>query len=84
MSIRRGGETIFSGETNTARMHRGFEGLVEYLGRYNDFSRGVVLLTGTGIVPGDDFTLQDGDEVAIGIESIGTLCNRVKQMQSNL
>jgi 2-dehydro-3-deoxy-D-arabinonate dehydratase len=83
MAIQRGGETVFAGETNTARMHRGLEGLIEYLGLYNDFSRGAVLLTGTGIVPGDDFTLQDGDEVAIEIESIGTLRNRVKRMQPN-
>jgi 2-dehydro-3-deoxy-D-arabinonate dehydratase len=81
MAIRRSGEAIFHGGTNTAKMHRDLGGLVEHLGRYNDFPHGAVLLTGTGIVPGDDFTLENGDEVAIEIESIGTVRNRVKQMQ---
>ena len=41
------------------------------------FPNGVVLLTGTGVVPGDDFTLQEGDVVSINISGIGTLQNRV-------
>jgi len=70
----------FQGETSTAHMHRDPHELAAYLGRYNDFPDGAVLLTGTGIVPGDDFTLQDGDHVLIKIEGIGTLRNPVRQM----
>jgi len=70
----------FQGETSTAHMHRDPHELAAYLGRYNDFPDGAVLLTGTGIVPGDDFTLQDGDQVLIEIEGIGTLRNPVRQM----
>lgn len=80
LAIHRGDATVFQGETNTAKMHRRLAELVDYLGRYNDFPCGAVLLTGTGIVPGDDFTLQDGDHVSIEIESIGTLRNPVRQM----
>jgi 2-dehydro-3-deoxy-D-arabinonate dehydratase len=80
LTIQRGGEVAFAGESSTAKIHRDLDELAEYLGRYYDFFYGAVLLTGTGIVPGDDFTLQDGDEVIIEIEGIGTLRNPVKQM----
>ena len=80
IAIMRAGETVFEGQTTTANIHRSLTELAEYLGRYYDFPHGAVLLTGTCIVPGDDFTLQDGDEVAITIEGIGTLSNPVKQM----
>ncbi len=80
LQILRGGEVVFQGETNTSQIHRSLEQLAEYLGRYYDFPYGAVLLTGTCIVPGDDFTLTDGDEVVIEIEKIGTLRNPVKQM----
>jgi 2-dehydro-3-deoxy-D-arabinonate dehydratase len=80
LSIRRNGDEVFQGETSTAKIHRGLGELAGYLARYNDFPCGAVLLTGTGIVPGDDFTLQDGDEVFIEIESVGTLRNSVRQM----
>jgi 2-dehydro-3-deoxy-D-arabinonate dehydratase len=76
--IRRRGRVLFEGKTSTAQIHRSLEELAAYLGRYNDFPYGAVLLTGTGIVPGDDLTLQDGDEVSIEIEGIGTLRNPVK------
>jgi len=71
----------FQGETSTAKIHRNLDELASYLGRYNDFEAGAVLLTGTGIVPSDDFNLQDGDEVSIDIESVGTLRNPVRLMQ---
>ena len=61
-------------------MRRSPTELAGYLARYNDFPDGAVLLTGTGIVPGDEFTLQDGDDVAIEIESLGVLRNTVRQM----
>jgi 2-dehydro-3-deoxy-D-arabinonate dehydratase len=80
LTIRRDGVGVFQGETSTAKIHRGLDELAGYLARYNDFPYGVVLLTGTGIVPGDDFTLQDGDEVLIEIDSVGTLRNSVRQM----
>jgi len=85
LTVRRAGAAqgngmIFQGETSTAHMHRSLGELAGYLGRYNDFPDGAVLLTGTGIVPGDDFSLQDGDEVLIEIEGIGTLRNPVRQM----
>jgi 2-dehydro-3-deoxy-D-arabinonate dehydratase len=80
LTILRSGKPVFEGETGTAKIHRELSELVAYLGRYQDFPHGVVLLTGTGIVPADDFTLHDGDEVHIEIQGIGTLRNSVKQM----
>ena len=53
--------------------------LVEFLFRDNDFPHGCFLLTGTGIVPPDDFTLRAGDVTRITIEPIGTLVNTVVQ-----
>jgi 2-dehydro-3-deoxy-D-arabinonate dehydratase len=80
MVIQRGGSVVFQGETSTAKIHRSLTELADYLGRYYDFPYGAVLLTGTGIVPGDDFTLEDEDEVSIEIEGVGTLRNPVRQM----
>lgn len=80
LSITRAGERVFAAETSTSRMNRRLDDLAAYLGRYNDFPYGACLLTGTGIVPGDDFTLQDGDAVAIEIDRIGVLRNTVRQM----
>jgi 2-dehydro-3-deoxy-D-arabinonate dehydratase len=79
LEITRAGAIAFSAETNTRRIVRSFADLIGYLGRDNLFPDGVVLLTGTGIVPPDDFTLQAGDEVVISIEGIGTLRNPVVQ-----
>ena len=79
MSIRRGGEVVFAGSTHLEQMKRTPQELVEYLFRYNSFPAGCFLLTGTGIVPPGDFTLQPGDEVSIAIEPIGTLVNSVMQ-----
>jgi 2-dehydro-3-deoxy-D-arabinonate dehydratase len=80
LTIQRDGSTVFQGETNTEKIHRSLDELAGYLGRYNDFPYGAVLLTGTGIVPGDDFTLADGDVVSIEIEGIGVLNNPVRRM----
>ncbi len=77
MSISRDGQAVFQGETSTARMKRRFNDLIEYLTRDNLFLDGAFLLTGTGIVPNDDFTLQPGDVIAIHSPEIGTLTNRV-------
>ena len=77
LEIRRGGEVAFSGKTSLAQMKRKFEDLVSWLFRDNSFPNGVYLLTGTGVVPPDTFTLQSRDEVAITIPPIGTLRNVV-------
>ena len=60
-------------------MARKFEDLIDWLARDNIFPAGVYLLTGTGIVPPDDFTLAAGDTVRITIDGIGTLVNPVVQ-----
>jgi 2-dehydro-3-deoxy-D-arabinonate dehydratase len=77
LTIRRGGEVAFHGETSLANMSRTPESLVDWLSRENEFPFGVLLLTGTGIVPPDDFTLASGDSVYIAIDGIGTLANSV-------
>jgi 2-dehydro-3-deoxy-D-arabinonate dehydratase len=79
LKISRNGATAFEGSTNTSRMRRSVEELAGWLFRENEFPRGVVMLTGTGIIPPDDFTLEPRDEVAITIKGIGTLRNRVAQ-----
>jgi 2-dehydro-3-deoxy-D-arabinonate dehydratase len=77
MEIVRGDEKVFSGSTTLAQLRRSPESLVEFLFRDNSFPRGCFLLTGTGIVPPDEFTLQSRDEIRITIEHIGTLVNTV-------
>src|SRR6185437_8373237 len=69
----------FEGSTDVGQMARTFEDLIDYLGRDNTFRHGACLLTGTGIVPGDDFTLRRGDIINITIDGIGTLVNSVVQ-----
>jgi 2-dehydro-3-deoxy-D-arabinonate dehydratase len=71
------GEELFSGETSTGRMKRSFEDLVSWLRRDNPVPAGSVLLTGTGLVPPDDFTLEPGQRVEIHVPGIGTLLNPV-------
>ena len=80
MRILRGGRIAYAGETSTANMHRTFADLVGYLGRANAFPNGAVLLTGTGIVPDESFTLAEGDLVEIEIEGLGRLVNPVVQV----
>lgn len=79
LEIERAGETVYSGTTNTQQMKRRFPDLVQWLGRDNHFPQGGFLLTGTGLVPGDDFTLLPGDVVRITVPEIGTLRNVVVQ-----
>jgi 2-dehydro-3-deoxy-D-arabinonate dehydratase len=81
LEIMRGGELLFSEETGTSRMHRTFDDLVKYLFRGNAFQAGVFLMTGTGIVPPSEFTLQGGDTVTITIEPIGALTNPVDRIE---
>ena len=77
VKIVRDGSTVFGGSTTLAQMKRTPEELVQYLYRETSFPHGCVLLTGTGVVPPDEFTLRVGDAVAITIEPIGTLENTV-------
>jgi 2-dehydro-3-deoxy-D-arabinonate dehydratase len=77
LTIRRDGEELFQDTTSTSQLHRSLSDLTEYLFRANDFPTGVYLMTGTGIVPPSEFTLQDRDEVTIRIEGIGSLVNPV-------
>jgi 2-dehydro-3-deoxy-D-arabinonate dehydratase len=79
MDILRNNATAFHGETTLVELKRTPEELIEYLFRDNHFSTGVFLLTGAGIIPPDEFTLQPDDEVRINIEPIGTLVNYVVQ-----
>ena len=79
LEIHRQIQLAFSGEISINRMKRKHEELVEYLFRETSFPRGVYLMTGTGIVPPDHFTLQPRDEIKISIENIGTLVNTVGQ-----
>ena len=81
LTIRRDGKVFFEGESSTSQIHRSFEELVSYLFQNNDFPSGVFLMTGTGIVPPSEFTLEDGDQVLITIEGIGTLENPVVRLQ---
>ena len=68
---------MFSGETSVANLTRTPQDLIGWLGRECSFPHGAFLLTGTGIVPGDDFTLASGDKIDISIDGIGTLRNVV-------
>jgi 2-dehydro-3-deoxy-D-arabinonate dehydratase len=79
--IRRGGRVLFDGDTSTSQIHRTFEDLVGYLRRHNEFPDGVFLMTGTGIVPPSELTLEDGDEVEIAIDGIGSLRNPVVRLR---
>ncbi len=80
--IKRDGAAIFKNEIQLNRMKRNFTELAEYLFRECDFENGVFLMTGTGIVPPNDFTLQPEDEIEINIDNIGTLTNIVAYKNS--
>jgi 2-dehydro-3-deoxy-D-arabinonate dehydratase len=76
LQILRDGVLTFEGEIDTGQMKRSFEDLVSYLYQQLDFPRGALLMTGTGIVPPDDFSLQAGDVVRIEVGDL-TLINEV-------
>jgi 2-dehydro-3-deoxy-D-arabinonate dehydratase len=78
LDILRSKEITFSGTTTLAELKRDPVTLVEYLFRDHTFPCGCFLLTGTGIVPPDSFTLHSGDEIQITIDGIGTLKNTVE------
>lgn len=77
MEILREGRSVFAGATTLNEMKRKPEELVAYLYRHSSFPRGCFLLTGTGVVPPDSFTLKFGDEIKITIPPIGSLVNVV-------
>jgi 2-dehydro-3-deoxy-D-arabinonate dehydratase len=77
LEIRREGKTVFAGETTPGQIKRRFDELAGYLFRSQEFPHGAVLLTGTGVVPPDTFTLQPGDWIGIEITGIGLLQNTV-------
>ena len=77
IEIVRTGNTVFEGETEVGQMKRKLTDLVHYLYREMSFPFGSLLMTGTGVVPPDSFTLDHGDVVNITIDSIGTLSNTV-------
>jgi 2-dehydro-3-deoxy-D-arabinonate dehydratase len=80
LEIRRGGAAVFEAQTSLSRLKRRPEELVAWLFRESSFPHGCVLLTGTGVVPPNDFTLEPGDEVRITIDGIGTLRNPVERV----
>ena len=80
VEIAREEETIFSGETSINNIKRTFDELIDYLCRSQTFPQGVMLLTGTGVVPDDDFTLATNDVIRVTISGIGTLENRVARV----
>ena len=78
MTITRETEIAFEDTIRTTKVTRPLSDLVEHLGRCLSFPNGAVLLTGTGIVPPDDFTLQASDSITIRIADITTLMNTVR------
>ena len=78
VKISRGGESVFSGSTEVSQIKRGFDELAEFLFRENEFPKGALLMTGTGVVPDSDFTLASEDVITISIDGIGTLENQVE------
>ncbi len=77
LEISRNGKVAFAGSTSLVELKRELTELAKFLFRDNSFPDGVFLMTGTGIVPGDDFTLASGDAISIRIDGIGTLENFV-------
>jgi len=75
--ITRAGDEVFTGTTSTAKLIRDLQDLIDVLFLPNDFPDGVILATGTGIVPELDFRLEEGDVITISIDQLGTLTNTV-------
>lgn len=75
--IVRGSKVAWQAQTSISALHRSFEDLLSYLFRCQIFPDGVILSTGTGIVPPLDISLEAGDEVSITVDKVGTLTNRV-------
>ena len=80
IEISRQDKKVFQGDTGVNQIKRGFEELAGYLFRSQSFPQGAALLTGTGIVPPNDFTLQVGDKIQIEVSGIGRLENPVREV----
>jgi 2-dehydro-3-deoxy-D-arabinonate dehydratase len=78
ITIERAGDEVFAGETTVSQIKRGFDELAGFLYRENEFPNGAYLMTGTGVVPDSNFTLQSGDRIRITVDAIGTLDNTVE------
>lgn len=78
LSIVRNSLLVFNESIHVSAMKRSFEELISYVYRECSFPNGCCIMTGTGIVPDNDFTLQSGDIIHISIDKIGTLTNIVK------
>ena len=76
--INRNGKNVFENAIAISQIKRKFEELVSFVYRECSFPHGCLIMTGTGIVPGSDFTLKSGDEINISIDNIGTLSNTVE------
>lgn len=78
ITINRSSDKVFEGTIEISQMKRTLQELVSFVYRACSFPNGCLIMTGTGIVPGNDFTLQAGDEIIISIDGIGTLVNTVR------
>lgn len=76
--IKRNNAVVFEGSVAINQMKRTVQELVSFVYRECSFPHGCLIMTGTGVVPGNDFTLQSGDEIIISIDNIGTLINTVR------
>lgn len=81
--VRRHGAVAFEGATEVRRLRRSIEELVGYLGHEWPLAPWTGLMTGTGIVPPDWFALEDGDEIAISVDGIGTLTNVARRIDAD-
>lgn len=82
--IQRDTEMVWQAQTSLGALHRTFEDLVSYLFRCQVFPDGVILSTGTGIIPPLGISLQDGDVVTISVDKVGVLSNRVVGIPLNI
>jgi 2-dehydro-3-deoxy-D-arabinonate dehydratase len=78
LTIKRNSAVVFEGTIALSQMKRTPQELVSFIYKESSFPHGCLIMTGTGIVPGSDFTLQSGDEINISIDNIGTLTNTVE------
>ena len=77
LNIQHAGKMVFEADTNVGQMKRGFQVLADFLFQSQVFPNGAVLLTGTGIIPPEDYTLPEADNITIEISGIGKLQNSV-------
>jgi len=80
VEIQRGENVVFAGHTQVSQIKRSFDELAGFLFRSNEFAHGAYLMTGTGVVPDSDFTLEEGDRISVSIDGIGTLTNHVEKV----